>query len=195
MASAQRAYSESYSGFARSAAAPSRAQRRTDGNAARSIERGGRERSLRVERTGSHGERQSSLLMTAAIMAAIVLVVIAALSFARISLMNATVTTLLEADALSGQIETARSEGVSLEMEQSVLSNTYAINAAAKQHPGVLGTHGVYFDDEKKLLSFDVLVDFTVHDKPALCEAIRAELAAPFPGYTIVVNCDTNYKD
>lgn len=133
MASAQRAYSESYSGFARSAAAPSRAQRRTDGNAARSIERGRRERSLRVERTGSHGERQSSLLMTAAIMAAIVLVVIAALSFARISLMNATVTTLIEADALSGQIETARSEGVSLEMEQSVLSNTYAINAAAKR--------------------------------------------------------------
>ena len=133
MASAQRAYSESYSGFARSAAAPSRAQRRTDGNAARSIERGRRERSLRVERTGSHGERQSSLLMTAAIMAAIVLVVIAALSFARISLMNATVTTLIEADALSSQIDTARSEGVSLEMEQSVLSNTYAINAAAKR--------------------------------------------------------------
>ena len=69
------------------------------------------------------------------------------------------------------------------------------INAAATKHPGVLGTHGVYFDDEKKLLSFDALVDFTVRDKPALCEAIRTELAAPFPGYTIVVNCDTNYTD
>ena len=133
MASAERAYRESYSGFARSAAASPRAQRRTEGSAARSIERSRRERSLRVERTGSHGERQSSLLITAAVMGAILLVVVAALSFARITLMNATVTTLIESDALSSQIATARSEGVSLEMEQSVLSNTYAINAAAKR--------------------------------------------------------------
>ena len=69
------------------------------------------------------------------------------------------------------------------------------INAAAKKHPGALGTHGVYFDDEQKTLSFDVLVDFTVRDKPALCEAIRADLAPAFPGYEILINCDTNYSD
>ena len=69
------------------------------------------------------------------------------------------------------------------------------INAAAMSHPGVLGTHGVYFDDEKKLLSFDALVDFTVRDKAALCKALQTELAPAFPGYTIVVNFDTNYTD
>ena len=69
------------------------------------------------------------------------------------------------------------------------------INAAATKHPGVLGTHGVYFDDEKKLLSFDVVTDFTVHDKQALCDTLRAELKPLFPGYTVVVNCDTNYTD
>ena len=69
------------------------------------------------------------------------------------------------------------------------------INAAVKKHPGVLGTHGVYFDDEQKLLSFDAVTDFTVHDKQDLCEALRAELQPLYPGYTITINCDTNYTD
>ncbi len=69
------------------------------------------------------------------------------------------------------------------------------IDAAARKHPGVLGTHGYYFDDEKKLISFDTVVDFTVLDKTALCDAIRAELAPLFPGYTVSINLDANYTD
>ena len=69
------------------------------------------------------------------------------------------------------------------------------INAVAMSHSGVLGTHGVYFDDEKKTLSFDVLVDFTVRDKAGLCKALQEELAMAFPGYAITVNFDTNYTD
>ena len=69
------------------------------------------------------------------------------------------------------------------------------INAVARAHPGVLGTHGVYFDDENKTLSFDALVDFTVRDKAALCKAIQDELSPAFPGYKIIVNFDTNYTD
>ena len=104
-----------------------------------------RESNMHVERTGERPQKgTSSLLVTAAKMAAIVLVVIAALSFARIALMNATVTTLIESDGLSGQITNLRSTGVSLEMEQSVLSNSYAIEAAGKRlnmgEPGAVGT-------------------------------------------------------
>ena len=100
---------------------------------------------MHVERTGTRAQEQrSSLLVTAARMAAIVLFVIAALAFGRIALTNATVTTLIEADSLSSQIEAARSSGVSLEMEQSVLSNNYAINAAAArlgmETPAEVGT-------------------------------------------------------
>ena len=71
----------------------------------------------------------------------------------------------------------------------------YPVYNTAVRHPGVLGTHGVYFDDEKKLLTFDVLVDFTVRDKGALCRELQVELAEQFPGYTIDINCDTNYTD
>ena len=74
-----------------------------------------------------------NILVEIAKMAAIVLVVVAALCFARIALTNATVSTMIESDALSAQISEARSTGTSLEMEQSTLSNTAAINSAAKR--------------------------------------------------------------
>lgn len=95
-----------------------------------------RERDMRVVRgTGSQAaERPStSLLVTAAKMAAIILVVIAALSFARIALTNATVVTLIESDTISNQIAQARSAGTSLEMEQSTLTSTSALNQAVKR--------------------------------------------------------------
>ena len=91
------------------------------------------DREINVERTGSAQQPTTSLLVTAAKMAAIVLVVVTALAFARIALTNATVVTMIETDSISSQIAEARSSGVSLEMEQSVLSNTSAINAAAKR--------------------------------------------------------------
>jgi len=90
-------------------------------------------RNLRVDRTGASEQPTTSLLVTLARMAAIVLIVITALSFARIALTNAAVVTMIESDALSSQIADARTTGVSLEMEQSVLSNTSAIKAAAKR--------------------------------------------------------------
>ena len=65
----------------------------------------------------------------------------------------------------------------------------------ARRHPGVLGVHGIFFDDAAKTLSCDVLVDFTVRDRPALRDALAAELAPLFPGRTFAVNFDTDYTD
>ena len=102
------------------------------------------ESEISVERTGSAQQPTTSILVTAAKMAAVVLVVVTALAFARIALTNAAVYTLIESDAISSEIADARSSGVSLEMEQSVLSNTSAINLAAKKlgmaAPGEVGT-------------------------------------------------------
>ncbi|MBQ9041500.1 MAG: cell division protein FtsL [Eggerthellaceae bacterium] len=101
---------------------------------------------VRAIRTGSPASTDSNaaLLVTAAKLAAVVLVFVACLSFARIALTNAAVTTMIESDALSAQIAEARSSGVSLEMEQSVLSSTSALNAAVKRlgmaAPGAVGT-------------------------------------------------------
>ena len=89
-------------------------------------------RGIRATRTGSREQNSAtSLLITAAKLVVVVLLVIAALSFARIALTSATVSTMIQSDAISGEIADARSTGVSLEMEQSVLSNTSAIKQAA----------------------------------------------------------------
>jgi len=70
-----------------------------------------------------------------------------------------------------------------------------AIEATAKRHPGVKAVHGVFFDDERAAVTFDVLVDFTVRDRAALRAAILADLAPRFPDRAIVVNFDTDYSD
>ena len=68
-------------------------------------------------------------------------------------------------------------------------------SAAAKRRPGVKAVHGVFFDDERAAVSFDVLVDFTVRDRAALRDAILADLAPRFPGRTLSLNFDTDYSD
>lgn len=90
---------------------------------------------VRAVRTGGRAQPDShaDLLVLAAKLAAVVLVLVAALSFGRIALTNAAVTTMMESDTISSQITEARSTGVSLEMEQSVLSSKSALNAAIKR--------------------------------------------------------------
>lgn len=101
---------------------------------------------VRAVRTGSATARtpQPSPIILLGKMAAIVLVVVAALCFARIALTNAAVTTMIESDNISAQITEARAAGVELEMKQSVLTSPAAINSAAKRlrmdPPGAVGT-------------------------------------------------------
>ena len=90
---------------------------------------------VRAVRTSSESASDSTaqLLVTAAKLAAFVLVVVAVLSFVRIALTNAAVATLIESDTLSAQIEEARASGVSLEMEQSVLTSPTSLKSAVKR--------------------------------------------------------------
>ena len=55
--------------------------------------------------------------------------------------------------------------------------------------------HGVFFDDARSAISFDVLVDFTVRDRAALRAAIITDLAPRFLGRAISINFDTDYSD
>ena len=99
---------------------------------------------MRVVRGGAQTKSSTNTLVELAKMAAIVLVVVAALCFARIALTNATVSTMIESDTLSSQISEARSTGTSLEMEQSTLSSNTALSSAVTRlgmaAPGEVGT-------------------------------------------------------
>ena len=69
------------------------------------------------------------------------------------------------------------------------------INDYAMAHDGVLETHGIFIDDEKKIVSFDVVADFGIEDYKALEEDIAEHVREMLPGYGIYINFDTNYSD
>ena len=80
-------------------------------------------------------------------------------------------------------------------VDESRRAERETIEAVCRQHPGVLGIHGLFFDDEKKYLNFDVVTDFTVRDRAGLINELRQELAPRFADYAIIINFDTNYTD
>lgn len=61
--------------------------------------------------------------------------------------------------------------------------------------PGVSSIHALFFDDEKQLVSFDALVDFSVTDKGALAESLKKQLKEKLPQYDYYVNFDTDYSN
>jgi len=69
------------------------------------------------------------------------------------------------------------------------------IEKAALAHPGVLGVHGVFFDDKASVVAFDILSDFTVRDRPALRTALLEELTPKFPGRSLAISFDADYTD
>lgn len=80
-------------------------------------------------------------------------------------------------------------------VDKSRKAERAAVEAAVLRHPGALAVHGLFFDDEAKTVSFDVLVDFTVRDREALRRAIRDELEPLFPGRTVSFAFDNDYAD
>lgn len=76
----------------------------------------------------------SPSITTAAKLAAIVMVVIACVCFVRLSLSSATVATMMDSSTLQTQISQARSEGTSLEMQQTQLTSPTALKAAADEY-------------------------------------------------------------
>ena len=145
-------------------------------------------------RTGTAKQVQASpsILPTLGILMAIVLVVVAALSFARIALTNAAVTTMIQSDTLAVQIDKARSTGVSLEMEQSTLASPNAMKTAVKRlgMTPVYATENIELDpdvvayDPKEGLSFSdsvknvVAADAVAQEKAAEQEAAQSVLEA-----------------
>ena len=69
------------------------------------------------------------------------------------------------------------------------------IQGIVKSFEGALGCHGFFIDHEKKFISFDVLVDFTVTDKGKFITNIENKTKEIFEGYNVSINLDLNYSD
>lgn len=72
-------------------------------------------------------------LITLAKVVAVVLVVLAVVGCLRVGLASATVSEMLESDTLNSEISDARSEGTTLEMQQSSLLSPSTLSASASE--------------------------------------------------------------
>ena len=69
------------------------------------------------------------------------------------------------------------------------------ISGMALAHEFVKGFHGFYISDERRIISFDVVVRFEAPDMNAICEAIRQEVEKEYPGYKVHVNLDIDMSE
>lgn len=75
-----------------------------------------------------------------------------------------------------------------VQMQESITSMVEAL-------PGVLQAHGMFIDLENKRLSFDIVIDFSVKDIPALKKNIAEGIEKRFPGFSVQVHIDKDYSD
>ena len=62
-------------------------------------------------------------------------------------------------------------------------------------YKNVLQMHGFYFDKEKKIIKFDIIISFDSKDREAECQEIMQEVLQAFPGYSLKINLDSDTSD
>ena len=62
-------------------------------------------------------------------------------------------------------------------------------------HKHILQLHGFYVDEEKKRITFDVVVDFDEQDREGLVAHIIGDVKAVLPEYEVVVAIDSDISD
>lgn len=69
------------------------------------------------------------------------------------------------------------------------------ITELVMSHEYVIQMHGFYLDEGKKLMSFDIIVDFAAPDSAAIRSRILEELGERFPGYQLYITLDSDISD
>ena len=68
------------------------------------------------------------------------------------------------------------------------------IKQMAFSHEFVSQIHGFYLDEEKRAISFDVIVDFAAPDMEATFRAVCKQIRAAYPNYTLIITRDSDYS-
>lgn len=64
-----------------------------------------------------------------------------------------------------------------------------------ESYKNVLQMHGFYFDKEKKIIKFDIIISFDSKDREAECQAVMQEVLDAFPGFSVKINLDSDTSD
>ena len=69
------------------------------------------------------------------------------------------------------------------------------ISEVVVDHKHIKQLHGFYVDEEKKRITFDVVVDFEEQDRDGLIDHIRNDVKEILPDYEIIVAVDSDISD
>ncbi len=62
-------------------------------------------------------------------------------------------------------------------------------------HNGILQMHGFYLDEAEKIISFDIIIDFSIKNREELYETIYDEIQQKFAGYKVNIALDVDISD
>ena len=68
------------------------------------------------------------------------------------------------------------------------------LNEIAEKYPAILQIHGFYFEAEQKIVTFDLVIDFSA-DRVSVQEAVHREISQAFPDYQFQIVLDSDYSD
>ena len=62
-------------------------------------------------------------------------------------------------------------------------------------HPHVLQMHGFYYDQDEKILRFDLVVSFDAEDRAAVYREVCEKVQKAYPDYTLQIAIDTDFSE
>lgn len=69
------------------------------------------------------------------------------------------------------------------------------VTELALWHDHVTQVHGFHIDEERQLMTFDIVVDFDAPDREAVHDTVVHEVQAAYPAYTVHVTLDSDLSD
>lgn len=72
-------------------------------------------------------------------------------------------------------------------------AKTEALEIALK-HEFVKGMHGFYINDDTKIISLDVVVNWKAPDVDVVCDSVKSDVEKKFPSFNVRVNLDVDCK-
>ena len=67
------------------------------------------------------------------------------------------------------------------------------INDIIRKHKDVLRSHGFFFDPDAHIMRFDIIINYDAKNRDEICEKVKADVQAEFPGWEIHITPDIDF--
>ncbi|MBR0430832.1 cation transporter [Candidatus Saccharibacteria bacterium] len=79
--------------------------------------------------------------------------------------------------------------------DENIIKIKNQIHDIVFSHQGILEMHGFYYDENDKIISLDIIIDFAIKNREELYKQIYDEIKSNFPGYALNITLDIDAND